>query len=238
MPSQEKTHPSSKVAAIAQQSHIVFYPLLSLTLLLWILYRSLFTFPIWFDEIIGKALFFGLPVWLYVTVAGSKKILDTMSLRKLQPGVLLGLAIGGIFGFATSLISLVSRDAGVESVALFSTQRFWGEFILALFTAFWETLLFFSFALTVIQEKYEKWSEWSHVFLAAGIFLVFHLPNIFIRFYDGNAVGSSIETMVMQSMLLFLFALGQAFLFVGRRNTYALILSHAIWGMVLLIHSW
>ena len=232
MPSLHKAHTNDRVAAIAKQSHIVFYPLLCLTLLLWILYRTLFTFPIWFDEVIGKALFFGLPVWLYITVAGSKKITETLSMRKLQPGILLGLALGGVFGFATSLVALLAKDAQVESVALFSTSRFWGEFILALFTAFWETLLFFSFALTVIQEKYEKWSESSQALLAAGIFLLFHIPNIILRFHG------SIETMVMQAMLLFLFALGQSFIFIGRRNTFALILSHAIWGMVLLVHSW
>lgn len=215
---------------MAQQAHIVFYPLLFLTLLLWVLYRTLFTFPVWFDEIIGKALFFGLPVWLYITVAGSRKIVETFSLRKLQTGILLGLAVGGIFGFATSLLSLIGRGSEVAPAALFDSQLFWGEFILAMFTAFWETLLFYSFALTVIQEKYPHWSEWSQAVLAASIFLVFHIPNIFLRF-NGSAS-------IVQLILLFLFALGQAFLFIGRRNTYALILSHAIWGMVLLIHTW
>lgn len=232
MPSLQKTHTNLGVSAVAKQSHIVFYPLLTLTLLLWVLYRSLFSFPIWFDEIIGKALFFGLPVWLYITIAGSKKITETMSLRKLQPGILLGLAIGGIFGFATTLITLFARDAAVEPVALFNSTRFWGEFVLALFTAFWETILFFSFALSVIQEKYENWSESSQALFAAAIFLVFHLPNIIFRF------SGSFETMAIQAILLFLFALGQAFIFIGRRNTFALILSHAIWGMVLLVHTW
>jgi hypothetical protein len=171
-------------------------------------------------------------VWLYITVAGSKKITETLSMRKLQPGVLLGLAMGGIFGFITTLLALLAKDSQIEAVALFNSSRFWGEFILALFTAFWETLLFFSFALTVIQEKYENWSESSQALLTAGIFLIFHIPNIIIRFHG------SVETMVLQALLLFLFALGQSFVFIGRRNTYALILSHAIWGMVLLVHSW
>jgi hypothetical protein len=232
MPSLQKTQTNDRVVALAKQSHVVFYPLLCLTLILWILYRSLFTFPVWFDEIIGKALFFGLPVWLYITVAGSKKITETLSMRKLQPGVLLGLAMGGIFGFITTLLALLAKDSQIEAVALFNSSRFWGEFILALFTAFWETLLFFSFALTVIQEKYENWSESSQALLTAGIFLIFHIPNIIIRFHG------SVETMVLQALLLFLFALGQSFVFIGRRNTYALILSHAIWGMVLLVHSW
>lgn len=221
--------PKQAVSSV-HQTQVVFYPLLFLTFVLWMLYRAIFQFPVWFDEIIGKALFFGLPVWLYITIAGSQKILETMSLRKLQTGILLGLAVGGIFGFATSLLSIVTHNAEVQAVSLFTAPQFWGEFLLALFTAFWETLLFFTFALGVIQEKYSNWSETSQALFAALIFLAFHIPNIFIRF-SGAATYTQIA-------LLFLFGLGQAFLFIGRRNTYALILSHAIWGMVLLVHTW
>lgn len=233
MPSHAKTRTNTSVASIGQESHIVFYPIVVLTLLLWVLYRNLFTFPVMFDEIIGKALFFGFPVWLYINIVGAKKILETMSLRKFQSGVLLGLAVGGIFGFATSILSLVTKGASVQPVELFSSQQFWGEFILALFTAFWETLLFFTFILTVIQEKYARWAVSNQALLASAIFLIFHLPNIYMRFSE-----TSIQAVIFQVVLLFLFALGQSFLFIGKRNTYALILSHAIWGMVLLVHTW
>jgi hypothetical protein len=233
MPSLAKKRTKTAASSIGQESHIVFYPMVVLTLVLWILYRRLFDFPVLFDETIGKALFFGFPVWLYINMVGAKKILETMSLRKFQSGVLLGLAVGGIFGFATSILTLFTRDVPVQSVALFSSERFWGEFILALFTGFWETLLFFTFILTVIQEKYSRWAVSNQALLAALIFLIFHLPNIYLRFSD-----ISIQAMFFQAILLFLFALGQSFLFIGRRNTYALILSHAIWGMVLLVHTW
>lgn len=233
MPSHTRTRTRTSESTIGQASHIVFYPIVVLTLLLWILYRNLFTFPVWFDEIIGKALFFGFPVWLYINVAGANKILETLSWRKFHSGILLGLAVGGIFGFTTSILSLITRDVSVQSVALFSSNQFWGQFILALFTAFWETILFFTFIGTVIQEKYHRWTISNQALLIAAIFLIFHLPNIFKRF-----AAISVEAMAVQVILLFLFALGQAFLFMGRRNTYALILSHAIWGMVLLVHTW
>ncbi len=233
MPSLVKKRTKTSSKTIGQESHIVFYPLVFLTLFLWVLYRRLFTFPVWFDETLGKALFFGFPVWLYINMVGAKKILETMSLRKFQSGVLLGLAVGGVFGFATSILTLFTRDVGVQPVALFSSGQFWNEFVLALFTGFWETLLFFTFILTVIQEKYDKWAVSNQALLASAIFLIFHLPNIYVRFSH-----ISIQAMVFQAILLFLFALGQSFLFIGRRNTYALILSHAIWGMVLLVHTW
>ncbi len=189
----------------------------------------MFNFPVWFDEIIGKAIFFGLPVWLYITLTGSDSVIKSFSPEKLKSGLLLGVAVGGIFGFVFSILSIIQNGSVVEAVSLFDSNIFWYEFILALFTAFWETLLFFSFVMTSIQEKFKNWSMLSQVVLVALIFLVFHIPNIILR-YD-------IASVLPQIFILFLFAIGQGFLFYSRKNSFALILSHAIWGMVLLVHS-
>ncbi|GIK84356.1 MAG: hypothetical protein BroJett025_09780 [Patescibacteria group bacterium] len=208
---------------------IVFFPLVILTLLLWFLYRSLFSFPVWFDETIGKAIFFGLPVWLYLSVGEGKSILDTFSPSKLKTGLLLGITVGGVFGFVFSLLSIIQSGGVVQAVNLFESNRFWYEFALAIFTAFWETLLFYSFIMTVIREKFENWSITKHVLLTATIFLIFHIPNTLLR-YD-------VSLILPQLFTLLLFAIGQGFLFYSRRNAYALVLSHAIWGMVLLVHA-
>ncbi|MCA9369039.1 MAG: hypothetical protein H6773_02380 [Pseudomonadales bacterium] len=210
--------------------HILFFPLLTLVLVLWLLYRSLFQFPVWFDETVGKALFFGLPVWVYVTVTGYEKIIDTFSSYKLQEGLLLGIAIGGIYGFVMSILSLAQSGAAVEAVMLFDSPDFWREFSLAMLTSFWETLLFFSFVMTVLMEKYKKWSMLKTVFFTAVIFMIFHIPNTLLRF-------SGVQ-ILSQIFILSLFALGQALLFYDRKNAYALVLSQAIWGMVLLVHAW
>lgn len=210
-------------------NNVVFFPLLTLVLVLWVLYRGMFNFPIWFDEIIGKAIFFGLPVWLYVTLSGSDSVVKSLSPDKLKSGLLLGVAVGGVFGFVFSILSIIQNGAVVEAVSLFDSNIFWYEFILALFTAFWETILFFSFVMTTIQEKFKNWPMLSQVILVALIFLVFHIPNIILR-YDMASV-------LPQVFILFLFAIGQGFLFYSRKNSFALILSHAIWGMVLLVHS-
>ncbi len=226
MPSRSKK--SKKTSPL--EKHFGFFPLLTLIFILWLLYRNLFQFPVWFDETVGKAVFFGLPVWVYIALAGSKSIADTFAPHKLKSGLLLGLAFGGIFGFVASLVAVLQRGGVVGQVWLFSADLFWGEFILAMMTAFWETLLFFSFAMTVIQEKFTKWKPLQHALLAATIFLIFHVPNTVIRF-DLSAIAP-------QLALMFLFGLGQAYLFTSRRNAYTLILSHTIWGMVLLTHFW
>lgn len=228
MPSKRKT--KTKPASSRSQALIAFYPILVLTFILWVLYRTLFEFPVWFDEIFGKALFFGFPVWLYITISGTDKIQDTFAPYKMQTGLMVGLAVGGIFGFTTSLLSLLERGRVVEQAWLFSSQIFWQEFSLAIFTAFWETVLFYSFVMTVIQQKYPKLTVFKQALLTAIIFVIFHIPQLFLQFNPVVALG--------QIVLLLLFALGQAYLFEARHNGYALVLSHAIWGMVLLTHSW
>lgn len=210
-------------------SNVIFFPIVLLTFVLWVLYRSLFTFPVWFDETIGKALFFGIPVWVYITITGNKSITDSFAPYKLQSGLLLGLAVGGIFGFTVSLLSLLQRGAVVEAVLLFESPIFWREFLLALLTAFWETLLFFSFIQTVLEEKFPSWSTAVTVFVSGLLFLVFHMPNAILRF-EGSDILS-------QAILLLLFAVGQGYLFVSRKNAYALVLSHCIWGLVLVFHA-
>lgn len=219
----------SATAASPISQHIAFIPLLLLVFMMWCVYRYLFKFPVWFDESIGKAVFFGLPVWLYVSITRSKAISETVSPRYLQSGLWMGLAIGGLFGFAGTLASLLRKGVVIQAAPLFAAEGFWWEFMLAMMTGFWESLFFYCWIMTVIMEKFRNWSLLNHVVVTALIFLAFHIPNTLLRF-DLSLIGG-------QLFLLFFFAVGQALLFSRTRNIYALALSHAIWGMVLLVHT-
>lgn len=230
MPSRDTTTHKHTSSQPSTDFYLLFFPIVILTLILWLIYRSLFTFPVWFDETLGKALFFGLPVWFFVVITNYRKVTDSFSAEKLFTGLMLGLAVGGIYGFTTSILSLLQTGSTVQAVWLFSSDQFWYEFGLALLTAFWETLLFYSFIMTVLMDAYPRWSLAKQVLVVAGIFVLFHIPNTVARF--------SIPEVAPQLMLLLMFAIGQALLFVEKRNAYALVLSHAIWGMVLLTHSW
>lgn len=210
------------------KNYIVLYPLLVFAFIIWILYRSLFKFPVWFDETIGKAIFFGLPVWLYITITGGKEVIKSLDFSKIKPGLLMGLALGGLYGFTASLVSLISKGADVFAVPLFMSTVFWWEFFLGIMTGFWETLFFFSFVMTGVIIMHKNWSLLNQILLTALIFLIFHIPNIILRF-----TGFDVLTEIL---LLLLFAVGQAFIFAKRRNFYTLVISHAIWGMVLLVH--
>lgn len=218
----------NKLPSVTTQKK-AFLPLLLLTFILWLVYRSIFTFPVWFDETIGKAIFFGFPVWLYLSITQSKELTDSMDPDKLYKGLLLGLAVGGVFGFVGSLMQIVISGGAVQTATLFASPTFWWEFALAIMTGFWESLFFFGWIMTSVMIKYKKKGFLAQMLITAVIFMVFHLPNTFLRFGLGMIIP--------QAFLMLLFGLGQAGLFYRWKNIYALTISQAIWGMVLLMHS-
>lgn len=208
----------------------LFFIILSLIFVVWVIYRlALPQFPVWFDETAGKALIFGLPVWYYLIVTRNKTVWETFSWEKFEPGFLMGVAFGGIYGFVTSVIFLLNSGGEVQNVNLFLSSQFWWEFGLAVFTGFWETLLFFSLVQTMLNHFYPKWTLNRQALAVTLIFVAFHLPNILLR-ADAMAIG-------WQIILLACFAAGQSLIFSQTKNSYALVLSHTFWGMVLLTHS-
>jgi hypothetical protein len=232
MPSRKNKRTTATVKRTVQsrQSHSAFFPLLLLVLMIWVLYRSLFHFPVWFDETIGKAIFLGLPVSLYISLANAQEIRKTYTLDRFYRGLFLGVAVGGIFGFAATLTTFFSRGVLIQSAPLFTSNAFWWEFFLALMTGFWESLFFFCWVMVIIQEKYRHWGLFTQVLLVAAVFVIFHIPNTLLR-------ASSMGIVVNQVILLSIFAIGQALFFTRTKNLYALAISQAIWGMVLLVHT-
>ncbi len=218
----------ARVLAARKLTHQLFFPLIILVGVMWVLYRSLFNFPVWFDEIFGKAIFFGLPVWVYINVTGFRPIIDVFRLKKLQPGLLKGLVLGAVFSMVTILMRFALTGFKIQPLLIFFADQFWWEMLLALFTAFWETVFFFNFVMAVIQDRFMHWSLFKQVILTTLIFLLFHIPNTFLRF-DLLMVFPLLS-------LLAMFSIGQALIFSENHNGYLLVMSHTIWGMVLLIY--
>lgn len=209
--------------------HILFIPLICVVAVAWILYRVFFDFPIWVDETLGKAFFFGFPVWFYMVVTRFRAIPEALSYQRMKPGVLLGLAIGGIYGFTTSIVSFLQSDLGIQASVLFGAPGFWNEFFLGILTGFWESLFFFVFVGSVIFDKYKHRAFVLQLILIVLIFVLFHIPNTLLLFDQSMVPG--------QVIVLSFFALGQALVYYRWRNIYTLILSHAIWGLTLLFYT-
>lgn len=220
--------PSKNNAILEPQSQMVFLALVALSFLFWVLYRLIFNFPVFFDELFGKAIFFGMPILIYASANKNHDLTQAISAEKLFPGLLRGLAYGGLLGFFALILFSLRSSTALISIPVFMTDWFWSEFLLALMTAFFESLFFYGFIHSTLASFWGKRELVKTVLTVASIFLIFHLPNIVIRF-------AGIQAMAMVG-LLFCFGLGQALLFVKEKNIYPLIITHAVWGMILLIH--
>lgn len=207
--------------------HTAFFPLLLVSFVFWLVYRGMLRLPVLFDELIGKAIFFGLPVWLYILISGFQDIAETFAPSKMKRGLMIGIAVGGVYGFVASILAAFLKGSVSPSFA-YLADGFWWEFFAALLTGFWETLFFFSFVMLVVERIFKKWPLIAQIVLVMAIFVLFHLPNAFLRF-EGPAV-------ISQVVLLAMFAVGQSLLFLREKNGYSLALSQALWGMVLLLN--
>lgn len=192
------------------------------------MYRSLGLFPEWFDEIIAKGIVFGIPSILYArnAVRGAEK-LGILSSR-FWPGLYMGLLVGGIYGFIGAGRSLFGGTP-VEPALLFSSGTFWFQFFLAMMTAWWESVFFFGFIMNALQDEY-KFSEYVSVIGAVLVFIIFHAPLRIML------TGLSPLTIAQLTLLAF-FAAGQSILFLRTKSIYAVTISHALWGMVLMVYG-
>lgn len=225
-----KDHVNTETTALDSHHdrHRAFIPLLITVFLIWVTYRFLFAFPIWFDELIGKAIFFGLPVWLYVVLAQSRVSLNSIDVKKFKPGIFLGLVIGGLYGLVGTLAITLGK-VSFQTLDLFNSLQFWKEFVLAITTGFWESLFFFGWVYLIAQKRFPKWQDVQLIGFTSVVFVFFHVPNTLLRI--------PAEYVLPQLLLLAIFAIGQSLLFKYTKNVYALTLSHAFWGLVLLLYG-
>ncbi len=198
-------------------------------LVIWVAYRAMVAMPVWFDEGVAKALVFGLPVFWFA--ARSKFVANELGLdpRRMLPGLYLGLAVGGLYGFMGILTEVVG---GRQVVAgnLFGTDQFWWLAFLALLTAWWESLFFYGLPVQYIRSVAPWFSETLTASFTVCLFLLFHAPLRLL------VAGYSPFFLVQMGVLL-LFAIGQYILYVRTKNMYAVVLSHLLWGLVIEIYS-
>ena len=196
--------------------------------ILWALYRTFFQFPEWVDEIFVKAVVFGGPAFLYArrVMGGQDKL--GLSVKNFWCGMYFGLFIGGLYGFVGVLRSLM-HGVHIEPIPLFSSSAFWYQFFLAIMTAWWESLFFFGYIMNALKEEY-RLPEVASVIGAMLVFVVFHAP-LRILLGGWSAVTFS------QLAILGIFAVGQSILFLRTRSIFSVTLSHALWGMVLLVYG-
>jgi hypothetical protein len=218
----------------AVPEHRYFLHSLGVLFLIWFLYRFIFVgMPVFIDETLGKLIFFALPVWLYAILTQAPILYDELSPRIFWRGVSLGLLYGGVLGFIGTLATLTGKSS-VLIAPTFSSLGFWWQSFLALFTGFWESIFFFGWIFATLQLAFPKWSIAKVMLFNTLVFLVFHIPNMVNQFSDDWEMSFAFY-FVSQLALLSAFAVGQGLLFYRHRNLYLLSITHAVWGMVLLV---
>lgn len=199
-------------------------------LILWVAYRAFVRDqPLWFDEGIAKAIVFGLPVFWFA--ARSKFIASEIGLNvgQMVPGLYMGVAIGGLYGFV-GILSQVMGGRQVVEANLFASPTFWWYAAMALLTAWWESLFFFGLPVQYLRSIASWLSEWLVGGFVVVLFLLFHSP---LRLMLSG--GSS--QFILQLAILGLFAMGQYLLYTRTKNMYSLVLSHALWGLVIQVYA-
>jgi hypothetical protein len=201
---------------------------LALVFGVWVFYRLITHFPTWFDEIIAKALVFGVPAMVYT--CGVKNGHDRMGFNNklFWKGMFSGLMIGGLYEFI-GVFSYMLRGTNFQREYLFAQPLFLGAFFLAMFTAWWESLFFFGYVLNRSLDFFHK-SEIPAVAMSSVVFVAFHAP---LRLMINGVTPQFWSSLIV----LLLFAIGQAILFLRTKSIFSIVLSQALWGMVLLIYT-
>lgn len=206
-----------------------FFFLMMSLLVLWVGYRAVTDFTVWFDEGVAKAIVFGLPVFWFASRSRFVASEIGLNSEKLFPGLFLGLAIGGLYGFA-GLIAEAVRGREIVQAAFYLMPEFWWLAFLAFLTAWWESLFFFGLPVQYVRSV----ASWlSDILLGSFVvvfFLLFHAPLRII-------VTGPTPAFFVQMGVLALFAIGQFVVYTRTRNMYTLVLSHFFWGLVLEIYS-
>jgi len=213
---------------VLRKLYAFFFFMLTL-FFIWLAYRALFPLPVWFDEGVAKALVFGVPVVFFAS--SSHFISKEMGLDQEQffPGLFLGLAVGGLYGF-TGLFLEVFAGREIIAAPYFATSQFWWFAFLAILTAWWESLFFFGLPVQYVRSIAPWFSESLLGVVVIGLFLLFHAPLRLI------ITGLTPQFLVSMGVLA-LFAVGQYIFYMRTKNLYALVLSHALWGMVIELYS-
>lgn len=192
------------------------------------LYRSFGDFPVWFDELVAKAFIFGLPLLVYIRLTRESVAAFGLGKGKFWSGAYAGLALGGVFGFTAMLASALKHEGRVFIPYLFLSNAFWWTFFLALVTAWWESLFFYGFVMSLLA-KILKRSEWMLSLLVSAVFVAFHLPVLI--------VSQGLSASLLPLFILAFFAFGQGIIYLRFKSLIAVVVSHAFWGMALLVYT-
>lgn len=198
-------------------------------LMIWGFYRLIFRFPLAVEEVIMKPFVFLLPVFLRIRTDGKNwaERLNSIGItwKNLFAALAFGLSLGVFYLFVGRMGQLFR----------FGSSAPYGDtpdnpvnvIILALATAVSEEILFVGYFLPRLHKLWK--AEWKVAAVVAVAFAALHLPILVFHYHFpvGLVIG--------QFLLTFVLGFGNCVLMLRLKNVVAPILSHALWGIAVLL---
>jgi hypothetical protein len=196
-------------------------------LLLWGLYRLLFRLPVWFEEVVLKAVVFGIPV--YLTSRRHQWNWKDLGITgtNLSASVYMGIFLGVMLGIVGNIGNIIRHGGLALAPFGLSSETMGGFLILSLITAFWEQLLFCGMFGRLLGEMFRD--EWSQAWMVTLLFVGLHLPSlVFIQHLPAVQLAVAV-------ILLVLLQLGNMILFFRYKNLAAPVMAQALWGVTVFL---
>jgi len=200
-------------------------------LVIWGFYRVLFRFPEWVEELILKPVIFLGPVLVMVKNEAKnwKEAIKSLGImwKNTFAALSFGLSLGVFYLFVGRMgqffrfggAALNPYGSPIDSVLL--------VVVLALATAISEEVVFMGYLLPRFMKIWKD--EWKSATVVAVLFAVIHLPILVFGYrFSGSLV-------LGQFLLTFILGFGNSVLMLRLKNIVAPIMSHALWGMAILL---
>lgn len=201
----------------------------AIILIIWSIYRTKFSLPIWADEFVAKPLIFLLPVYIYIKREEAGAILQNIwfKTKNLAGDISMSILIG-VFFAATILFARFVQSGGAVQSETLQENGILLTLLIILATAVSEEVLSRGFVLKRLFES--SHNIYSSSFLGSILFVIMHIPIIMTNY---NLSGSLI--LIFLSTEFFL-SLVNSFVFLDRKSLLPVILIHAFYNLAIIMY--
>ncbi|OGV90960.1 hypothetical protein A3A66_03555 [Microgenomates group bacterium RIFCSPLOWO2_01_FULL_46_13] len=194
--------------------------------LIWGLYRLLFRFPVFIEEIFLKGIVFGLPI-IYLTLREDHRLTTLgLELNRTPRAIFWGVSLGVLL-IGVNQLTLLVKPSPLATPPLTASSSLANFFILALITAFWEQLVFAGYFLSRLSKLFK--SEWSIVVVTGALFTTLHLPALIVADIPASQVA-------IQLFLIFILGISANIVMLRTQNLLAPMLTQALWGVSIALY--
>lgn len=190
-------------------------------LLVWGFYRFLFQLPEEIEELVVKPAIWLVPT-LYIVLVLEKGKLKSLGItgKNIFPAIYFSLALGVVFAIEGIVLNF-AKYGGFNFAANIGGKNLLASLGISFVTGISEEIAFRGYIFNRVWQATGK--EWTSNLATSLAWAVIHLPvNIFV-------LGISIEAIILNLFLTFIFGVGSALVFARTKNVFSSIFLHVLW---------